>query len=68
MPSTAAAIATAPSPNLAPTPSPVAAVSDLLSAGLPQQFMDPTFQQLAAYFPHYQVLAAAIGAIAAASA
>eukprot|EP00957_Ditylum_brightwellii_P124674 9502415-Ditylum_brightwellii.AAC.1 len=61
MPSTAAAIATAPSP-------PAAAVSALLSAGLPQQGMEPAFQQLAAYFPNYQVLAAAIRAIAAASA
>eukprot|EP00957_Ditylum_brightwellii_P044844 3402182-Ditylum_brightwellii.AAC.1 len=60
MPSTDAAIATVPSP-------PAAAVSALLSAGLLQQFMDPTFQQLAAYFPYYQVLAAVIGAIAAAS-
>jgi len=58
MPSPAAAIATAPSPSLAPTPSPAAAVSALLSAGLPQQFMDPAFQQLAAYFPHYQFIQA----------
>eukprot|EP00957_Ditylum_brightwellii_P032584 2469606-Ditylum_brightwellii.AAC.1 len=66
MPSTIAAISTAPSPSLASTRSPAAAVSALLSAGLLQQFMDPAFQQLAAYFPHYQVLAAAIRATAAA--
>eukprot|EP00957_Ditylum_brightwellii_P203421 15334531-Ditylum_brightwellii.AAC.1 len=66
MPSPTAAIATVLSPSLAPTPSPAAAVSILLSADLPEQLMDPAFQQLAAYFLHYQVFVVVIKAIAAA--
>eukprot|EP00957_Ditylum_brightwellii_P131262 10011416-Ditylum_brightwellii.AAC.1 len=42
--------------------------SVLLSAGLLQQFIDPAFQQLAVYFLHYQMFAAAIGAITTVSA
>eukprot|EP00957_Ditylum_brightwellii_P043260 3278362-Ditylum_brightwellii.AAC.2 len=60
MPSPAVAIATLPSPSLAPTLSSVAAVSALLFTALFQQFMGKAFQQLAAYFLHYQVLTAAI--------